>query len=64
LVEFAKAVKSLEKQLAIARELGERVEEGRGYGNLGNAYADLDEYVKALEFLLRTSPLHVSWATA
>ena len=35
---YRKAIKYHEKDLKIAKEIGDRGGEGRGYGNLGNAY--------------------------
>jgi tetratricopeptide (TPR) repeat protein len=39
-----------EQYLAIAREIGDRRGEGNALGNLGNAYADLGETRRAIEF--------------
>ena len=36
--------------LKIAKEIGDRAEEGRAYGNLGNAYQSLGDYRKAIEY--------------
>ena len=44
-----KAIEYDEKRLKIAKDIGDRVEEGRAYGNLGNAYDSLSDYHKAIE---------------
>ena len=41
-----------EKHLVIAKEIGDRVEEGRANGNLGYAYQSLGDYRKAIEYHL------------
>jgi tetratricopeptide (TPR) repeat protein len=51
--EFAKAVEFLERGLSIARELGDRLSEGRAYGNLSVAYQGLGEFAKAVELFER-----------
>jgi tetratricopeptide (TPR) repeat protein len=43
-----------EAGLAAARCLGDRAAEGRHLGNLGNAYGDLGEFQRAIEFFERT----------
>jgi tetratricopeptide (TPR) repeat protein len=44
-------IPQLEAQAAAARRLGDRRGEGNSLGNLGNAYADLGEYQRAIETL-------------
>ena len=44
---YQKAIEYVEKRLKIAKDIGDRVEEGRTYGNLGNAYDSLRDYHKA-----------------
>ena len=41
---------STKKHLVIAREIGDRRGEGNALGNLGNAYTDLGDAKKAIEF--------------
>ena len=36
--------------MKIAKEIGDRAGEGRGYGHLGNAYDSLGDYRKAMEY--------------
>ena len=36
--------------MKIAKEIGDRAGEGRGYGNLGNTYDSLGDYQKAIEY--------------
>jgi len=47
----AKAIDYYEQALAIARELGNRADEGRWLGNLGLAHARLGDQVRAIELL-------------
>jgi tetratricopeptide (TPR) repeat protein len=46
----AEARAAYEEALAIAREIGDRRGEGNALGNLGNAYADLGETGRAIQF--------------
>ena len=39
-----------DKLLIIAKEIGDRAEEGRANGNLGYAYQSLGDYRKAIEY--------------
>ena len=48
--DFQKAIEYLKKVLEIAIEVGDRVGEGRIYGNLGNAYQSLGDFRKAIEY--------------
>ncbi|XP_074635275.1 uncharacterized protein LOC141893773 [Acropora palmata] len=45
-----KAIQYHEKDLTIAKQIGDRAGEGRAYGNLGNAYQSLGDYQKAIEY--------------
>jgi len=45
-----KSIDYFEKQLKIAREIGDRGGEGPAYGNLGNAYRSLGDYRKAIKY--------------
>ena len=45
----AEAIPRFERALRIFHEIGDRQGEGQAHGNLGNAYADLDEMERALE---------------
>ena len=45
-----KAIQYHEKRLKIAKEIGDRAEEGRAYGNLGISYRSLGDYQKAIEY--------------
>ena len=47
--DYQKAIEYVEKRLKIAKDIGDRVKEGKGYGNLGNAYDSLSDYHKAIE---------------
>ena len=40
----------MKKALAISTEIGDRAGEGKWYGNLGNVFHSLGEYVKAQEY--------------
>ncbi|XP_068680143.1 tetratricopeptide repeat protein 28-like [Montipora foliosa] len=44
------AFKYYEKHLSIAKEVGDRAGEGKGYGNLGNAYLSLGNFKQAIEY--------------
>ena len=44
---------TIEKRLKIAKEIGNRAGEGRGYGNLSDAYQSLGEYRKAIKYYER-----------
>ena len=48
--ECRKALEFHEKALTIAREIGDKRNEGTWLGNLGSDYANLDEISKAIEF--------------
>jgi hypothetical protein len=43
-----RAIEYLTQDLAIVKEVGDRVGEGRSYGNLGNAYGSLGAVTKAI----------------
>ncbi|XP_067046747.1 tetratricopeptide repeat protein 28-like [Acropora muricata] len=45
-----KAIEYHEKDLKIAKEIGDRAGEGRAYGNLGIVYKSLGDYQKAIEY--------------
>ena len=47
---FQKAMEYHEKDLKIAKEVGDRSGEGRAYGNLGNAYHGLGNFQKATDY--------------
>ncbi|XP_044165836.1 tetratricopeptide repeat protein 28-like [Acropora millepora] len=49
-IEDGKAIEYHEKHLDIAIEVGDRVDEGRAYGGLGNAYRMLSDFRKAIEY--------------
>ena len=49
-VTIKKAIKYHEKDLKIAKEIGELGGEGGAYGNLGNAYQSLSDYQKAIQY--------------
>ena len=49
--DYQKAIEYHEKDLKIAKEIGDRAGEGGAYGNLGNAYQSLGDYQKAIEYL-------------
>ena len=48
--DYQKAIEYREKHLKIAKEIGDRAQEGRAYGDLGNAYWSLGHYQKAIEY--------------
>ncbi|XP_044183620.1 tetratricopeptide repeat protein 28-like, partial [Acropora millepora] len=48
--DYQKAIEHHEKDLKIAKEIGDRAGEGRAYGNLGKAYQSLGDYQKAIEY--------------
>ena len=50
---FGKAIEYHTKELAIAKELGSRLEEGRAYGNLGGVYEAQGDFVKAIEYQMQ-----------
>ena len=47
---YQQVIEYHEKQLKIAKEIGDRAGEGNGYGNIGNAYQSLGDYQKAIEY--------------
>ncbi len=49
LEDFAKAVEYHKEHLAIAKEVGDRAEEGGAYNNLANAYESMGDFTKATE---------------
>ena len=51
--EYVKAREYYEKAIAIviSKEIGDREEVGRCYGNLGTVFCSLGEYVKAKEHI-------------
>ncbi len=48
--DFSQAIQYHTQCLAIAKEVGNRAEEGRAYGNLGNAYRLQGYYAKAIKY--------------
>ena len=48
--DFSKAIEYHTPHLAIAKEVGDRAEEGMAYGNLGNAYRSQGDFSKAIEY--------------
>ena len=52
-----------ERILEIARELGDRWNEGAAYGNLGNAYQSLGDFKRAIDYHKRCLELQKNWAT-
>ena len=46
---YQRAIENHEKDLKIAKKIGDRAGEGGAYGNLGNAYHSLGNYQKAIE---------------
>ena len=44
--DFKQAVMYRNQDLSIAKELGDRAGEGSSYGNLGNAYQSLGDFLK------------------
>ena len=48
--DFSKAIEYHKQCLAIAKEVGDRVGEGRACGNLGTCHMHLNEYVKAVAY--------------
>ena len=49
-VTIKKAIEYHEKDLKIAKEIGDRAGEGRAYGKLGISYRSLGDYQKAIEY--------------
>jgi len=49
LEDFAKAIEYHKEHLAIAKEVGDRAEEGGAYNNLANAYESMGDFAKATE---------------
>jgi tetratricopeptide (TPR) repeat protein len=47
---FGKAIEHHAKDLAIAKDLGDRAGEGMSYGNLGNAYQSQGDFDKAIKY--------------
>ena len=47
---FNKTTEYHERHLQIAKEMGDKDEEGRANGNLGTAYHDLGDFHKAIEY--------------
>ncbi|XP_078380266.1 uncharacterized protein LOC144663227 [Oculina patagonica] len=48
--DIKRAIKCHERDLKIAREVGDTAGEGRAYGNLGNVYDSLGDFKKAIEY--------------
>ena len=48
--DFHKAIEYHGQHLAIAKEVGDRAEEGGAYGNLGNAYQSQGDFSKAIKY--------------
>ena len=48
--EYKKAIDYHERNLQIAKEVGDRAGEGSAYGNLGNAHYCLEDYKKAIDY--------------
>lgn len=48
--QFNESIQSCEQALAIYQEIGNSFREGRTLGNLGIAYANLEDYQRAIEF--------------
>ena len=48
--DFNKTIEYYERHLEIAKEVGDKDEEGRAYGNLGIAYHDLGDFQKAIQY--------------
>ena len=48
--DFKKAIEYHERQLNIAKEVGDVAGEGRAYGNLGDDYRSLGDFKKAIEY--------------
>ena len=47
---FKKARKYLKQQLIIAKQVGDREQEGNANGNLGNAYHSLGNFKRAIQY--------------
>ena len=47
---YQQVIEYHEKRSKIAKKIGDRAEEGKGYGNLGNAYQSLGDYQKSIEY--------------
>ena len=45
-----RAIEYHEKDVSIAKDVGDRAGEGRAYGNLGNAYNNLTDYQRVIEY--------------
>ncbi|CAH3162763.1 unnamed protein product, partial [Pocillopora meandrina] len=50
LCDFHKAIEYHERDLQIAKEVGDKAGEGRAYGNLGIAYHRISDFHKAIEY--------------
>ena len=48
--DFQKAINYHNQRLSIFKEVGDRVGEGRAYGNLGNAYRSLGKFQEAINY--------------
>ena len=48
--DLRKAIEYHEKDLKVAKEVGDRVGEGNAYGSLGSAYRSLGDFRKAIEY--------------
>ena len=48
--QFKTAIQYHQRHLAIAKEVGDKAEEGRGYCNLGNAYCRLGQFKTAIQY--------------
>ena len=51
--EFKTAIDYYERHLEIAKELGDRLGEGKAYGNLGNAHCNLGDLKTAIDYYER-----------
>jgi len=58
--DYAKAIAYHTKDLAIAKEVGDRAGEGAAYGRLGTCHMHLNEYVKAVAYFEAQHVLAIS----
>jgi tetratricopeptide (TPR) repeat protein len=52
--DYQKAIDHHQQSLDIAREIGDRQDEGNALGNIGNCYSSLGDYQKAIEHYQRS----------
>ena len=48
-LDFQRAIEYQEKDLSVAKDVGDRAGEGSAYGNLSNAYDSLEDFQRSIK---------------